>query len=147
MIVPSYITSELVQALWRNGASQARQCNFCCDVCFCVTGAICGKEDVKVTLYDNAPAPHGWPDYFGHASTIPAYVSWQDIVVTSVSGQWSVMFWHVQLACSWLAVAGPWSLAGRNRSLRVAVAAAAACGTALSMPGHGIHTASREILS
>ncbi|CAE7684953.1 unnamed protein product [Symbiodinium sp. CCMP2592] len=52
VIVPSYITSELIQALWRNGASQ---------------------EDVKVTLYDNAPAPHGWPDYFGHASTIPAY--------------------------------------------------------------------------
>ena len=62
----------------------------------CVTGAICGKEDVKVTLYDNAPAPHGWPDYFGHASTIPAYVSWQDIVVTSQC-QW---FGQSVLACS-----------------------------------------------
>ena len=58
----------------------------------------------------------------------------------SVSGSVS-QFWHVLAK----AVAGPWSLAGRNRSLRVAVAAAAACGTALSMPGHGIHTASREI--
>ena len=28
VIVPSYITSELIQALWRNGASQASQGNF-----------------------------------------------------------------------------------------------------------------------
>ena len=32
---------------------------------------------MKLTLYDDAPAPPGWPDYFGHASTIPAYAAWQ----------------------------------------------------------------------
>ncbi|CAE7406760.1 unnamed protein product [Symbiodinium natans] len=52
VIVPSYITAELGQSLRQQGASQ---------------------EQAKITLYDNAPAPPGWPDYFGHASTIPAY--------------------------------------------------------------------------
>ena len=34
----------------------------------------------RLTLYDKAPAPVGWPDYYGHASTIPAYATlelWQ----------------------------------------------------------------------
>ena len=34
------------------------------------------EDDVKLTLYDDAPAPPGWPDYFGHTSTIPAYAAW-----------------------------------------------------------------------
>ena len=34
-----------------------------------------GEQAAKLTLYDNAPAPVGWPDYDGHASTIPAYAT------------------------------------------------------------------------
>ena len=34
------------------------------------------SEDLaKLTLYEKAPAPVGWPDYDGHASTIPAYAT------------------------------------------------------------------------
>lgn len=32
-------------------------------------------EDARLTLYDSAPAPFGWPTYHGHASTIPAYAT------------------------------------------------------------------------
>ena len=31
------------------------------------------ESDARLTLYEEAPAPRGWPDYDGHASTIPAY--------------------------------------------------------------------------
>lgn len=54
VIVPSAVSKELIEALWNAGAK---------------------KDDVKLTLYDDAPAPPGWPDYFGHASTIPAYAT------------------------------------------------------------------------
>ena len=30
---------------------------------------------MKITLYDQAPAPKGWPDYDGHGSPIPAYAT------------------------------------------------------------------------
>lgn len=30
-------------------------------------------DEARLTLYEEAPAPPGWPEYFGHASTIPAY--------------------------------------------------------------------------
>eukprot|EP00634_Sargassococcus_sp_CCMP2135_P000697 CAMPEP_0198674844 /NCGR_PEP_ID=MMETSP1467-20131203/98120_1 /TAXON_ID=1462469 /ORGANISM="unid. sp., Strain CCMP2135" /LENGTH=350 /DNA_ID=CAMNT_0044411745 /DNA_START=106 /DNA_END=1158 /DNA_ORIENTATION=- len=32
-------------------------------------------DDARLTLYDNAPTPPGWPTCVGHASTIPAYRS------------------------------------------------------------------------
>ncbi|CAJ1430229.1 unnamed protein product [Effrenium voratum] len=54
VIVPSFVSTGLVEALWNAGAS---------------------KDHVKLTLYDDAPAPPGWPDYYGHASTIPAYAT------------------------------------------------------------------------
>eukprot|EP00434_Breviolum_minutum_P024844 symbB.v1.2.021942.t1/scaffold1929.1/size95800/6 len=54
VIVPSVVSKDLIEALWNAGAS---------------------KDDVKLTLYEDAPAPPGWPDYFGHASTIPAYAT------------------------------------------------------------------------
>ena len=31
------------------------------------------ESDARLTLYEQAPAPVGWPDYDGHASTILAY--------------------------------------------------------------------------
>lgn len=31
------------------------------------------EDDARLTLYEQAPAPVGWPHYEGHASTIPAY--------------------------------------------------------------------------
>jgi len=52
VIVPSGYSEDLIEELWRNGAS---------------------REEVRLTLYEDAPAPPGWPDYYGHASTIPAY--------------------------------------------------------------------------
>ena len=33
------------------------------------------EAESRLTLYDDAPAPVGWPTYFGHASTIPAYAT------------------------------------------------------------------------
>ena len=32
-------------------------------------------SDAKLTLYDHAPAPKGWPDYDGHGSPMPAYAN------------------------------------------------------------------------
>lgn len=40
-----------------------------------ISFSVMPKDDVKLTLYEDAPAPPGWPDYFGHASTIPAYAA------------------------------------------------------------------------
>ena len=54
VVVPSGAIERLVSSLRRDGASE---------------------DLVKLTLYDNAPAPVGWPDYDGHASTIPAYAT------------------------------------------------------------------------
>ena len=31
--------------------------------------------DAKLTLYEKAPAPKGWPDYDGHGSPMPAYAT------------------------------------------------------------------------
>eukprot|EP00966_Prymnesium_polylepis_P141380 3265054-Prymnesium_polylepis.1 len=31
------------------------------------------ESDARLTLYEQAPAPVGWPDYDGHGSPIPAY--------------------------------------------------------------------------
>lgn len=31
------------------------------------------EDDARLTLFERAPAPPGWPEYDGHASTIPAY--------------------------------------------------------------------------
>uniref|UniRef100_A0A7S4Q9T4 PET hydrolase/cutinase-like domain-containing protein n=1 Tax=Alexandrium monilatum TaxID=311494 RepID=A0A7S4Q9T4_9DINO len=54
VIVPSSYSEDLVEELWRKGAS---------------------REEVRLTLYEKAPAPFGWPTYYGHASTIPAYAT------------------------------------------------------------------------
>ncbi|CAE8708526.1 unnamed protein product [Polarella glacialis] len=51
IIVPSQVSEQLLEALRRSEPS----------------------DDARLTLYDDAPAPVGWPDYLGHASTIPAY--------------------------------------------------------------------------
>ena len=34
-----------------------------------------GDDDAKLTLYERAPAPKGWPDYDGHGSPMPAYAT------------------------------------------------------------------------
>lgn len=31
------------------------------------------EDDARLTLFDDAPTPPGWPTYTGHASTIPGY--------------------------------------------------------------------------
>ena len=52
VVVPSSVSEHVISRLLSNGASEA---------------------DAKLTLYDQAPAPKGWPDYDGHGSPIPAY--------------------------------------------------------------------------
>jgi predicted peptidase len=54
IIVPSHISERLVARLRTGGASEGQ---------------------VKLTLYDDAPAPSGWPGYQGHGSPIPAYAT------------------------------------------------------------------------
>ena len=54
VVVPSGVSERLIGALRRAGVSEAM---------------------AKLTLYEKAPAPVGWPDYDGHASTIPAYAT------------------------------------------------------------------------
>jgi len=54
VIVPSRYSEDLVQGLRSRGASE---------------------EVARLTLYEAAPAPPGWPSYQGHASTIPAYAT------------------------------------------------------------------------
>eukprot|EP00930_Biecheleria_cincta_P062129 TRINITY_DN47636_c0_g1_i1.p1 TRINITY_DN47636_c0_g1~~TRINITY_DN47636_c0_g1_i1.p1 ORF type:complete len:301 (+),score=43.84 TRINITY_DN47636_c0_g1_i1:39-905(+) len=54
VIVPSFVSEELIHMLRSAGSSE---------------------DDAKLTLYEDAPAPPGWPDYYGHASTIPAYAT------------------------------------------------------------------------
>jgi len=54
VIVPSDVSSSLVAELQSMGADE---------------------HMARITLYDDAPAPVGWEDYIGHASTIPAYAT------------------------------------------------------------------------
>jgi len=52
VVVPSDYSQRLIRGLERDGATDGH---------------------ARLTLYDSAPAPVGWPSYDGHASTIPAY--------------------------------------------------------------------------
>jgi len=52
VVVPSEYSERLVKKLRSIGANES---------------------EVRLTLYEEAPAPVGWPSYSGHASTIPAY--------------------------------------------------------------------------
>ena len=52
VIVPAAISERLIIAMHRAGAS---------------------PDQARLTLYDEAPTPPGWPSSVGHASTIPAY--------------------------------------------------------------------------
>ena len=52
VIVPAAISERLITAMHRAGAS---------------------PDQARLTLYDEAPTPPGWPSSVGHASTIPAY--------------------------------------------------------------------------
>ena len=54
VVVPSRTSEALIKGLRGLGAPEAES---------------------RLTLYDDAPAPVGWPSYFGHASTIPAYAT------------------------------------------------------------------------
>ena len=54
MVVPSAYSERLVERLRSLGVNES---------------------DARLTLYEQAPAPVGWPDYDGHASTIPAYAT------------------------------------------------------------------------
>lgn len=54
VIVPSVYSEKLMAALRKAGATE---------------------ENARLTLYDEAPPPPGWPTYHGHASTIPAYAT------------------------------------------------------------------------
>ena len=54
VVVPSRTSEALIKGLRGLGAPEAES---------------------RLTLYDDAPAPVGWPTYFGHASTIPAYAT------------------------------------------------------------------------
>jgi len=54
VVVPSFYSEELISRLREMGVSE---------------------DNAKLTVYDEAPAPIGWPDYYGHASTIPAYAT------------------------------------------------------------------------
>ena len=54
VVVSSDNSERLIERLRKNGANES---------------------DARLTLYDKAPAPVGWPDYDGHASTIPAYAT------------------------------------------------------------------------
>ena len=51
-VVPWYISENLVKGLRKLGAAD---------------------DDAKLTIYEEAPTPPGWPNSEGHASTIPAY--------------------------------------------------------------------------
>ena len=53
-VCPYHISEHLVQRLLANGGH---------------------ADKVKLTLYDAAPAPKGWPDYDGHGSPMPAYAT------------------------------------------------------------------------
>lgn len=57
-IVPVRVTDKMVETL-----KGARSLN------------AAGGAEVKYTRYDTSPPPHGWEDYTGHASWIPAYSS------------------------------------------------------------------------
>jgi predicted peptidase len=54
VVVPSGYSERLVKKLRAAGASE---------------------DAARLTLYENAPAPVGWSDYDGHASTVPAYAT------------------------------------------------------------------------
>eukprot|EP00927_Polykrikos_kofoidii_P035142 TRINITY_DN29718_c0_g1_i1.p1 TRINITY_DN29718_c0_g1~~TRINITY_DN29718_c0_g1_i1.p1 ORF type:complete len:274 (-),score=37.69 TRINITY_DN29718_c0_g1_i1:143-964(-) len=54
VIVPSTYSDMVIKGLKDMGASE---------------------DEARLTLYENAPAPPGWPEYYGHASTIPAYAT------------------------------------------------------------------------
>ena len=54
VIVPSSISERLIQKLRQLGANES---------------------EAKLTLYDAAPPPKGWPDYDGHGSPVPAYAT------------------------------------------------------------------------
>ena len=54
VIVPSYVSAKLVDALRKAGASE---------------------DDARATIYPEAPTPPGWPTSVGHASTIPTYAN------------------------------------------------------------------------
>ena len=54
VVVPSDYSERLIRGLLRGGAN--------------------GSE-ARLTLYDAAPAPKGWPDYEGHGSPMPAYAT------------------------------------------------------------------------
>ncbi len=61
-----------------------RHSDRCCAVLLCcaVRAVLCcavlpgaSESEVKLTLYEQAPAPKGWPDYDGHGSPMPAYAT------------------------------------------------------------------------
>ena len=54
VVVPSWISERLIQKLRQLGANES---------------------EAKLTLYDAAPPPKGWPDYDGHGSPMPAYAT------------------------------------------------------------------------
>jgi len=54
VVCPAYISEHLHSRLKANGASE---------------------DEAKLTLYERAPAPKGWPDYDGHGSPMPAYAT------------------------------------------------------------------------
>ena len=54
VVCPSRVSELLVAELRRQGTNDS---------------------DAKITLYEHAPAPKGWPDYDGHGATIPAYAT------------------------------------------------------------------------
>mmetsp|Transcript_15816 Transcript_15816/g.31974 ORF Transcript_15816/g.31974 Transcript_15816/m.31974 type:complete len:245 (+) Transcript_15816:115-849(+) len=54
VVVPSEVSETLVVQLRKLGAN---------------------ASDARLTLYEDAPAPSGYPSYLGHASTVPAYAT------------------------------------------------------------------------
>lgn len=54
IVVPYSFSEHLISALRRAGAN---------------------PEDARLTLYEEAPTPPGWPESVGHAATIPAYAT------------------------------------------------------------------------
>ena len=54
VVVPSWISERLIEKLRQLGANES---------------------EAKLTLYDAAPPPKGWPDYDGHGSPMPAYAT------------------------------------------------------------------------